>query len=953
MSYVQKPILGKLYNIKEGEFTIHENKVHPFFPTCPDATYIEKLGALINEINPKILLDKYPSHGGYLYDQLSSEIQIYSSNEFEHERALDMLELSLDYPKDETFTKYKFTTPKVFPKVHYIFIESPTEEFRKINHNGYQSYEFWDDILLVHHKSNEDFVSLFPKPDRIKTYDNLLHLVMIVKNSGELLEKMLMAVRPHIDKWTIVDTGSTDNTMDIVRRVMTYPSGQLLERPFDNFRDSRNHSLEMAGKSCVFNMVLDDSYILNGGDVLRQYLTEMRHTNFPTEVNINLQSNTCRYDSCRISRSRLGRRYKYRVHEVIDGDPVVYKIAPEEGVFIWDEHRDYLKDRTMARMKRDLVHLKLDQKDEPNNPRHLFYIAQTYFGLGNYEKSFKYYTKRAISPDEGTKEEVYTALFRRAQIAELYLKRQWDECLNLNLQAYNERPHRAEPLCIIMNYYMRAKKYHMAYLYAHRAMEIPFPIDEGLFVEKDHYHFHIPNMVAELCVYFNNNALGIEATMRAIAGWNAGYRDPADPNRISILEEFKFIFEYKLALETRKSDYGIIPFKSESKKRLVITTMGNFYPWNGETLREKGLGGTETSIVRFAEELSEYYDVHVFCNTISRDGDKITEDKSGTFYGVQYHDIADLFNYVVIHQIDTMIILRSSIYLAITNLSHIHNVYIWLEDLTFQSKTLLFSKNFRGVFYLTEFHRQINLQQYPSIRRYKNYITTNCVDMDAYIEKYGNVQPVHNKFIYSSFPDRGLIHTLRLMKSIYEKYPDASLDVFCNLDLEIFKNNAMIDEIKGMIEEMPYVVNHGWVDKDTLYNYWSKAEYWLYPSIFPETSCITSMECAMSKTLAITNDLGALAENVGDRGIMINGNPNEEGWYSVALNEIFLIMEDPKRRDELTMKNFEWVKSRNYPDITKSWVEIFNSNGQLSDGLPSLVDSNAEKIQKRMQGLDI
>ena len=45
----------------------------------------------------------------------------------------------------------------------------------------------------------------------------LLELVMIVKNSGEILRECLQKNRRFIDHWTIVDTGSTDNTPDIIR----------------------------------------------------------------------------------------------------------------------------------------------------------------------------------------------------------------------------------------------------------------------------------------------------------------------------------------------------------------------------------------------------------------------------------------------------------------------------------------------------------------------------------------------------------------------------------------------------------------------------------------------------------------------------------------------------------------------------------------------------------------
>ena len=45
----------------------------------------------------------------------------------------------------------------------------------------------------------------------------ILELCMIVKNSGEVLRKCLKENRDWIDYWTILDTGSTDNTIDIIK----------------------------------------------------------------------------------------------------------------------------------------------------------------------------------------------------------------------------------------------------------------------------------------------------------------------------------------------------------------------------------------------------------------------------------------------------------------------------------------------------------------------------------------------------------------------------------------------------------------------------------------------------------------------------------------------------------------------------------------------------------------
>ena len=57
--------------------------------------------------------------------------------------------------------------------------------------------------------------------------DNLLELVMIVKNSGEVLRKCLQSVKPYISKWTILDTGSIDNTPNIIKDEMAGLPGNL------------------------------------------------------------------------------------------------------------------------------------------------------------------------------------------------------------------------------------------------------------------------------------------------------------------------------------------------------------------------------------------------------------------------------------------------------------------------------------------------------------------------------------------------------------------------------------------------------------------------------------------------------------------------------------------------------------------------------------------------------
>src|SRR5688572_16211409 len=71
-------------------------------------------------------------------------------------------------------------------------------------------------------------------------------LNMIVKNEAPVIRRCLDSVKPFVDSWVIVDTGSSDDTRQLVRDAMAGMPGELVERPWKNFGHNRNEALELA-----------------------------------------------------------------------------------------------------------------------------------------------------------------------------------------------------------------------------------------------------------------------------------------------------------------------------------------------------------------------------------------------------------------------------------------------------------------------------------------------------------------------------------------------------------------------------------------------------------------------------------------------------------------------------------------------------------------------------------
>jgi tetratricopeptide (TPR) repeat protein len=781
-----------------------------------------------------------------------------------------------------------------FHGVFVLSLESPELDslYPKVKIHGLEKVLYMRDFYgrtFVEHFKHYKF------EDGTLYFDNLVCLCMIVKNAGPEFEKVLEANKPNFDKWCILDTGSTDGTQDVIRRVLADKKGHLYEEPFVNFRDSRNKCLELAGTSCKFLMMLDDTYIVQGD--LRSFLDEVRSDQFSDSFSLMIKSGDSEYYSNRILKSLKGLRYKYTIHEVIPSENNVNVTVPTNRAILFDERSDYMEDRTTKRKQFDLELLFKEYQDDPNDPRSLYYIAQTYGCIGDEVNKAKYLELRVNHPNEGYSQEKVDACFELARCYNFKLDRDWSLCEKWYQKAYELDPERPDSLYFLGIHWYLQKNYARAHQYFKKGFEIGYPIHRQYSLKPTlSFHF-LPKFLAETSYYMKDYALGELAVKHFFQN------NKPDCESIDLMSSW-----YNIHTELNKMGQVSWTPNVFPGGVFCIVADGGWSDWNGKDIYTNGVGGSETWVIEIArnmKKLNPALAVIVFCKC------KEPEDVDG----VGYNPIHMFHNFVANNVIDTCIISRYTQYIPVAIEGHAREVGIIFHDLIQNETVIPVHPKLKWAFCLTDWHSRYIRERFPHL---------NVQTLNYGVSSGSPGTKVHNSFVYSSFPNRGLVVLLKMWKRIHQTFPDAVLNLYCDVDGEWVSRVAAdeMKEVKKLLQEVQGVVYHGWVSKETLTKAWETSEYWLYPCKFEETFCLTALEAAASKTLAVTNNLAALEDTVGDRGVITHGNPLDESWQDECLTKLFQYMDGSLDKGTLLKKNYEWSQALTWEGQAKKLAEF-------------------------------
>uniref|UniRef100_A0A6C0H566 Glycosyltransferase 2-like domain-containing protein n=1 Tax=viral metagenome TaxID=1070528 RepID=A0A6C0H566_9ZZZZ len=292
-----------------------------------------------------------------------------------------------------------------------------------------------------------------------------LYLCMIVKNESKIIKRMLDSVINYIDGYCICDTGSTDNTKEIIEEYFREKkmNGKLFEEPFKNFGYNRNMALKEAYGMSDYLLLMDADMVMITNLTRSMFHELLNMGNF---FQIIQGTDEFYYANIRIIKNVMECRYSGVTHEYINYPGGEYYLVNRNDIFILDIGDGGSKG---DKFERDVKLLEEGIINEPENEaRYTFYLASTYYELDKIELAIEYFKKRIGMGNY--EQEIWYSYYK---IGKGYIK--LNECekgIYWLLEGYNHNPNRFENMYEIIHYYRSfSNKQKLAFYFLKEIME--------------------------------------------------------------------------------------------------------------------------------------------------------------------------------------------------------------------------------------------------------------------------------------------------------------------------------------------------------------------------------------------------------------------------------------------------------------------------------------------------
>ena len=744
-------------------------------------------------------------------------------------------------------------------------------------------------------------------------------LNMIVKDESHIILDTLLKLleKINIDYYVISDTGSSDNTIEIIETFFKKNniSGEIHQDTWKDFGTNRSIALEYAFNKADYIFIFDADDSIEGSFKLPDLILDSYMLKFG--------NHTSSYNRMCLVKGNIRWKYLGVLHEVISNiDNIPITQGKIDGEYFIISGRTSTRNKNKNKYLDDAKILEeaynvTFKNNDPLYNRYVYYCANSYLDANSYSNALKWYHKTLNC--NGWSEEKYNSCLKIYELTEnesryYYL-----------VKSYTYNPRRIEGIFELIKHYTCEGQYFIAnnyYSLIKNYYELEYFTDDlstKLFANVMDYSFYLPYYMIIVCEKLNLWCTGIKM-------YNIIFEKTSFPGNWyvdNLIYNLQFYPEQEQCFYNKLKEYLLFIEKNHNYKikmelidkyklfncesNILIYTGFNETRWNLTYSLNNPIGGSERATIELYKRIPKEYSVII-------SGDVLEEE-------IDNLKFINRFNLNKINlNFDTIIISRYISFFTMFPKFKCKNLILQAHDTTFLNNLTGCNKtpnelinnhknSIKHCICLTKWHAEEYKKLYPSISE-KIKIINNGIDTTLF--NYNN-NKIKNSFIYSSCTERGLDRLLELWPEILNKIPDASLHICTYINFPI---NESENNMKNIIDSYDSIIHYGKLNQTDLYNLMSKCEYWLYTVNFNETSCITAMEMLMSKVICLYYPIGGLVDTIGHYGIQVkHGN---------EIEKIMSLTEDEKINFQNNGKSY--AQSCSWDNRMLEWNKLLEFN---------------------------
>ena len=322
--------------------------------------------------------------------------------------------------------------------------------------------------------------------------EKTITLVMIVKNESKVITRCLDSVKDYIDFWVICDTGSTDNTKNIIIEYFEKAKipGELHQHQWKNFGHNRSLAVQAAKGKSDYSLLLDADFVFIPKD--KNFKQTLTADGYQIKYEGDLD-----YRQMLFVKASLDWKYVGVTHEYITcGKPANF-----QNLDAFTIHHKCDGGSRSDKFTRDIKLLKGGLEKEPENSRYMFYLAQSYKDTKDYDNAIKWYQKRIDKG--GWPEEVYYSIYQKGACMKMRGDK-FDDYKETLLQAHKFRPTRLEALYEVVRHCRMNNMPDLGFSYGISAINNTYPKDVLFIIKPIHDWMFFDEMA--LCAHKINRS---------------------------------------------------------------------------------------------------------------------------------------------------------------------------------------------------------------------------------------------------------------------------------------------------------------------------------------------------------------------------------------------------------------------------------------------------------------